>query len=117
AAFETVEIPDGFFETDVEYTTPTVDPVWEKERVTRLRESLGRGRTFAPKSKAALPPQDLSKYGYISAAIPGMVVHSAGGAVPFEAEGTLVGHEFYLRVRSGYATLTLKEKRTPNQKE
>ena len=47
-------------------------------------------------------------------AIPGLLVDTAGGAFPFQAEGTLHGMPFYFRYRSGHATLKLS---TPDQDE
>lgn len=43
----------------------------------------------------------------LTRAIPGLVLETAGGACPFQAEGTLHGLPFYFRYRSAHATLSL----------
>jgi hypothetical protein len=41
--------------------------------------------------------------------VPGLEITSAGGACPFQAEGTLLGMPFYFRYRSAHATLRVGE--------
>ncbi|MGV8847693.1 hypothetical protein [Tessaracoccus sp.] len=43
----------------------------------------------------------------LTRAIPGLTLDTAGGACPFQAEGTLHGLPFYFRYRSAHATLSL----------
>lgn len=43
----------------------------------------------------------------LSARIPGLLVTSAGGACPFQSEGTLHGLAYYFRYRHGQATLAV----------
>lgn len=45
----------------------------------------------------------------LSARIPGLLVHSAGGMVPFQSEGTLHGFPYYFRYRHGYAQLRVMD--------
>lgn len=52
----------------------------------------------------ARDPQDFAA---LSAVVPGLVVTSAGGIVPFQAEGTIQGHPFYYRERHGWAELRI----------
>ncbi len=40
---------------------------------------------------------------------PGIRVHSFGGNVPFQAEGTWYGYWYYFRYRSGYVTLAIAD--------
>lgn len=49
--------------------------------------------------------QDPGAWRDLSARIPGLLITSAGGACPFQVEGTLHGLDFYFRYRHGYADL------------
>jgi hypothetical protein len=40
----------------------------------------------------------------------GVTFYTAGGACPFQAEGTIDGAEFYFRYRRGHATLSASDK-------
>lgn len=53
--------------------------------------------------------QDQADWIWLSDIIPELVVSSAGGAVPFEAEGLLHGFPFYYREEHGYAELRVGE--------
>lgn len=47
------------------------------------------------------------KYQNLIALAPELVITNAGGACPFQMEGTLNGHDFYFRYRGGYASLKI----------
>jgi len=49
----------------------------------------------------------LERMGFMDAVIPGILFHSLGGLVPFQADGTWGPYEFYYRERHGHATLRL----------
>lgn len=49
--------------------------------------------------------QDTSDWKWLDEFIPGIVIHSAGGICPFQAEGFIKGHPFYYRERGGVASL------------
>lgn len=51
--------------------------------------------------------QDPNEWAWLEAFIPGIQVTSAGGLIPFQAEGTLHGHPFYYRERGGEASLNV----------
>lgn len=51
--------------------------------------------------------QDPNDWSFLSRLIPGLVITSAGGILPFQAEGTLHGLPFYFRCRHEVATLRL----------
>jgi hypothetical protein len=58
--------------------------------------------------------QDINDWTWLSQLIPGIVVTSAGGIVPFQAEGLLHGLPFYYRERSGWASLSIAGANEPN---
>ena len=49
--------------------------------------------------------QDPGEWTWLQQVIPTVIVSSAGGIVPFQAEGLLHGHPFYYRDRGGRASL------------
>lgn len=51
--------------------------------------------------------QNVDSWLWLQELIPGIVVSSAGGVAPFEAQGLLHGHPFYYRDRHGYASLSI----------
>lgn len=51
--------------------------------------------------------QNVDSWLWLQELIPGIVVSSAGGIAPFEAQGLLHGHPFYYRDRHGYASLSI----------
>lgn len=53
--------------------------------------------------------QDPEDWKELQQLIPGIVITSAGGIIPFQAEGTLHGYPFYYRDRHGSATLYVGE--------
>lgn len=53
--------------------------------------------------------QDPSDWSWLQELIPGFIVSSAGGAVPFQAEGLFQGYPFYYRDRGGVASLRVGE--------
>lgn len=53
--------------------------------------------------------QDPDDWKDLSDAIPGLVITSAGGIMPYQAQGTLHGHPFYFRCRGEHASLRLVE--------
>lgn len=54
--------------------------------------------------------QDLNDWAWLSEFIPGIVVTSAGGIVPFQAEGLYHGHPWYYKERHGQARLNVGQK-------
>ncbi|MFS0885231.1 hypothetical protein [Aeromicrobium sp. 179-A 4D2 NHS] len=50
---------------------------------------------------------DPGRWAALSAAIPGLLVESAGGACPYQSEGTIKGYPYYFRYRSGHASLKI----------
>lgn len=48
-----------------------------------------------------------TRWAELEASIPGLVVESAGGSVPFQSEGTLHSMPYYFRYRGGGASLRL----------
>lgn len=53
--------------------------------------------------------QDPNEWTWLQDIIPNFIVSSAGGSVPFQAEGLYHGYPFYMRDRHGYAELSLGE--------
>lgn len=53
---------------------------------------------------------DLEKSEALQEIFPGLLISSAGGIVPFQAEGLIDGYPFYYRDRHGWASLTIGEK-------
>lgn len=51
--------------------------------------------------------QNIHDWEWLTEYIPGIVISSAGGLVPFEAFGLLHGHPFYFRVRHDVARLNV----------
>lgn len=41
--------------------------------------------------------QDINKWAWLEEFIPGIIITSAGGSLPFQAEGTILGYPFYYR--------------------
>lgn len=58
--------------------------------------------------------QDVDAWSWLAEIVPGIVVHSAGSLVPFQAEGLISGYPFYYRERGGVATLKVAEKDASN---
>lgn len=54
--------------------------------------------------------QNPEDWAALSDLIPGLIVSSAGGVVPFQSEGLLHGHPYYLRSRHGKASLKVGSK-------
>lgn len=48
--------------------------------------------------------QDPNEWAWLQEIIPGLVIASAGGMAPFQAEGLYYGHPFYYRDRHGWAS-------------
>lgn len=57
--------------------------------------------------KFDLYAQDPNDWSELAKLIPGIIITSAGGIVPFQAEGTLHGYPFYYRDRHGVAELRI----------
>jgi hypothetical protein len=53
--------------------------------------------------------QDVSEWAWLDEFIPGVVVSSAGGMFPFQAEGLIHGYPFYYRHEWGSASLRVGE--------
>lgn len=51
--------------------------------------------------------RDIADFNWLKEFIPGIVIYSAGGILPFQAEGYLDGFNFYYRERGGVASLKL----------
>lgn len=51
--------------------------------------------------------RDISDFNWLKEFIPGIVIYSAGGITPFQAQGYLDGFNFYYRERGGVASLNL----------
>lgn len=56
--------------------------------------------------------QELGDWDWLEKMVPGLVISSAGGLCPFQAEGLLQGYPFYYRERHGDAELRLAPKDT-----
>jgi len=54
--------------------------------------------------------QDTTKWSWLQEYIPTIIVNSAGGICPFQADGLLQGLPFYFRERGGSASLRIGEK-------
>jgi hypothetical protein len=81
--------------TRTELVTPSSDADQVDQLfVTALRDAANRTR-----DQVTLAP--------LLARVPGLQVHTFGGAMPVQAEGTWHGYPFYFRYRRGYATLEL----------
>lgn len=50
---------------------------------------------------------DPGRWAALSVAIPGLLVESAGGACPYQSEGTWKGYPYYFRYRNGHAALKI----------
>lgn len=72
-----------------------------KELAKDLLEAALRGEEID------LYQQDPSDWDFLAELIPELVVTSAGGYFPFQAQGTLQGFPFYFRARGEWATLHL----------
>lgn len=53
--------------------------------------------------------QNVDGWRWLQEWIPGIVISSAGGIAPFQAQGLLHGHPFYYKDRHGYAFLNVGE--------
>lgn len=53
--------------------------------------------------------QNVDGWRWLQEWIPGIVISSAGGVAPFQAQGLLHGHPFYYKDRHGYAFLNVGE--------
>lgn len=51
--------------------------------------------------------QDPSDWSWLQEFIPGLIISSAGGQIPFQAEGLYLGYPFYFRDRHGSASLSV----------
>lgn len=51
--------------------------------------------------------RDIADFAWLKEFIPGIVIYSAGGVCPFQAEGYLDGFNFYYRERGGVASIQL----------
>lgn len=51
--------------------------------------------------------QDINKWAWLDEFIPGIIITSAGGSMPFQAEGTLLGYPFYYRSEHYYAEIRI----------
>lgn len=49
--------------------------------------------------------QDVNEWAWVQEFVPGLIVRSAGGALPFQAEGYLGDFEWYFRAEDEYASL------------
>lgn len=72
-----------------------------KEFAKELIEAALRGE------EVDLYRQDPADWEFLAELIPGLVVTSAGGSFPYQAQGTLQGFPFYFRARGEWATLHL----------
>lgn len=50
---------------------------------------------------------DIHEWEHLQAAVPTLIISSAGGFVPFQAEGFLHGFPFYMRAEEGQASLSV----------
>lgn len=57
--------------------------------------------------KFDLYAQNISEWAFLQEVIPGIVISSAGGWFPFQAEGILQGYPFYFRSEQGSSSLKL----------
>lgn len=84
---------------------PVPDPSFrEKHKANVMRYLSGETNT-----EPVLHATDPGAFRDLSARIPGLLVTSAGGAFPFQSEGTLHGYPYYFRYRHGHAELQVHE--------
>lgn len=87
------------------FAIPEIDPDFENKHEKAILDYLdsdGDGHLD-------IYSQDPGAWAPLSRAIPGLIITSAGGMCPYQAEGTLKGHPFYFRYRHGYADLRAGE--------
>lgn len=79
----------------------------KRENFLKLVELSDELETFD--LKFDIYAQDPNDWDWLSQIIPGLCIYSAGGALPFQAEGLINGHPFYYRERHGTARLNIGE--------
>lgn len=85
----------------------------KKDALMNIFEAAARGEDTSH-MKFDMYAQDPNDWSWLGELVPGLVVSSAGGLVPFQAEGLLKGHPFYYRERHGQARLNIAELEADN---
>lgn len=120
-----------------QWSIPAVDPDFEAKRKAKFEayfeksaaiadavreEAAAEGREVGPldtllaiadaadddeDDEPNLYMTDPGRWAALSVAIPGLLVESAGGACPYQSEGTIKGYPYYFRYRNGSASLKI----------
>lgn len=53
--------------------------------------------------------QDVNDWAWVQEFVPELIIYSAGGQLPFQAEGFIKGFPFYFRTEDGYAALRVSD--------
>lgn len=56
--------------------------------------------------------QDINDWAWVQEFVPELIIYSAGGQVPFQAEGFIQGLPFYFRTEDGYASLRVSDSKS-----
>jgi hypothetical protein len=78
----------------------------KKENFMKLMEAAANGES-SPDIKFDMWAQDPHDWNWLQEMIPGVVITSAGGIMPFQVEGYLNDHPFYYKERDGDARLNV----------
>lgn len=95
---------------------PVPDPDFEAKQDAKIHawfDAAAAGEDYAD-DEPVMYATDPGWFRDLSERIPGLLVHSAGGMLPFQSEGTLHGFPYYFRYRHGYAQLRVMD---PNVNE
>lgn len=87
---------------------PIPDPDFDAKRKAAFMayfKAAADGDDFNSMPGPSLYGDDPGNWRDLSALIPTLLVTSAGGSCPYQAEGTLHGYDFYFRYRGGSASL------------
>lgn len=87
---------------------PIPDPDFEAKQKAKVMAFF----TGETDDEPVLHATDPGRWRDLSARVPGLLVTSAGGACPFQSEGTLHGYPYYFRYRSGWVSLELRHPQT-----
>lgn len=56
--------------------------------------------------------QDINDWAWVQEFVPELIIYSAGGQMPFQAEGFIQGLPFYFRTEDGYASLRVSDSKS-----
>ena len=88
--------------------TPDGLPVPDPDFTAKQKAAMMAYFTGDTDVEPVLFATDPGNFRDLSAKIPGLIVTSAGGACPFQSDGTLFGFPFYFRYRHGFAELEIR---------